>query len=115
MANDSSVPNKLIAHTQQGDLEGTTEDGTRVWRGIPYTQPPVGESRGHSPRPPLSWMGLRTATEFGPIAVQQQVPPDLGGPVRGAEDCLYLNVWVPGTTTLIRRARSSCGFTAADS
>jgi para-nitrobenzyl esterase len=84
--------------TSYGKLQGFDESGVRVFRGIPYAQPPIGARRFRAPDRPLPWAGVRTAHDFGPAA--QQNPNALGplgfdiGPMD--EDCLSLNVWTPG-------------------
>ena len=90
----------LVVHTRQGDLEGTTEGDARVWRGIPFAQPPVGALRGVSPQPPLAWNGVRIAAAFGPRAVQQ-FSWDASQPE--SEDCLYLNIWAPAAEAEVPR------------
>ncbi len=85
--------------TTHGRLQGVEEGGVRVFRGVPYASPPVGELRFAAPQPPLPWPGTRPALAFGPAA--PQVPP--ASPVAGEvpavqdEDCLTLNIWTPGT------------------
>jgi para-nitrobenzyl esterase len=44
--------------------------GIRVFKGIPYAAPPVGELRWRAPQPVQAWDGIRTATEWGPRCVQ---------------------------------------------
>jgi len=89
-------PAKLT--TDAGVLAGTMIDGVRVFKGVPYAKPPVGDLRWRPPQP-TSWSGERDATEFQ-LPCAQATPsdgsPNLGG-VSGStsEDCLYLNVWVP--------------------
>ncbi|MDE2301254.1 MAG: carboxylesterase family protein [Sphingomonadales bacterium] len=85
----------------QGRLGGTIEQGVRVFRGIPYAQPPVAALRFRPPRPAPAWSGRRSATSFAPAPIQ---PPAPGGMSHrrflGAdtsEDCLYLNVWAPAS------------------
>ena len=89
--------------TRQGALGGQVEDGIHVFRGVPFAQPPVGELRWRRPQPPEPWVGVKDASEFGPISVQP--PRPAAGPFAGimghseertSEDCLYLNVWTPG-------------------
>jgi para-nitrobenzyl esterase len=81
-----------------GAVRGTAEGGLRVFRGIPYAQPPVGPLRWKAPLPLARWKGVRPAAEFG--AACYQPPPRLsniyvGLPMPLSEDCLTLNVWTP--------------------
>jgi para-nitrobenzyl esterase len=83
----------------QGRIAGeSTPEGVRIFRGIPYASPPVGELRWRKPQPPLSWSGVRDTTAFGARCTQPA--GDVGGRVAEttsslpiSEDCLYLNVW----------------------
>jgi para-nitrobenzyl esterase len=84
--------------TASGSVEGTTSaDGeVRIFEGIPFAAPPVGELRWKAPQPVAAWTGVRTATEFGARCMQGNIYSDMifrdSGP---SEDCLYLNVWTP--------------------
>jgi para-nitrobenzyl esterase len=79
-----------VASTRQGTVRGLNLDGVRVFRGIPFAQPPVGERRFLPPLPPKPWTGERDATAFGASPMQ---PGEVG--TRHSEDCLYLNLWAP--------------------
>src|SRR3546814_18624126 len=59
------------ATTAQGRVAGLWDEGLRVFTGIPYAQPPVGERRWRPPAPAVSWPGVRAALAFGPDCVQQ--------------------------------------------
>ena len=48
-----------------GAVRGTTEGSVRVFKGIPFAQPPVGPLRWKPPVPLARWQGVRDATEFG--------------------------------------------------
>ncbi|MGA8594376.1 MAG: carboxylesterase family protein [Bryobacteraceae bacterium] len=84
--------------TASGLLEGTmSADGkVRIFKGIPYAVPPVGDLRWKAPQPVAAWEGVRKATEFGARCMQGRIFNDMvfrdAGP---SEDCLYLNVWAP--------------------
>ncbi len=98
-----------------GLLAGGTSSSAnvRVYKGIPFAAPPVGELRWAAPQPVAKWDGTRDASEFGNICIQ---PP---GPTEGpqarlniavlpdsppmAEDCLYLNVWTGAAAATERR------------
>jgi para-nitrobenzyl esterase len=71
----------------QGVLRGTLEGGLRVFKGVPFAQPPVGPLRFRPAQPPLPWNGVRDAVRNAPAAMQTGQA--------GSEDCLYLNVWAP--------------------
>lgn len=73
--------------------------GVRLYRGIPYAAPPVGDLRWRPPQAVVPWTGAKAADHFGPACMQ--LPTDTGGNawreglVPVSEDCLYLNVWTP--------------------
>ncbi|WP_084421457.1 carboxylesterase/lipase family protein [Henriciella litoralis] len=87
-----------LVSVAQGDVEGVSEDGINVFRGIPYAAPPVGDLRWAPPAAPAAWDGVRDATAFGPSCIQPPVPPTSvynDPPETSSEDCLSLNVWAP--------------------
>jgi para-nitrobenzyl esterase len=86
--------------TTEGMVQGTTvADGKiRVFKGIPFAAPPVGELRWQAPRPPAPWPGVREATEFGHRCLQGQVFSDISF-TDLSEDCLTLNIWTPAKGT----------------
>ncbi|HLM58555.1 MAG TPA: carboxylesterase family protein [Pyrinomonadaceae bacterium] len=84
-----------------GVLEGAGRQGSgpRIFRGVPFAQPPTGELRWREPRPAAEWAGVRQATKFGPRCMQAPVFGDMGFRSETmSEDCLYLNVWTPAKT-----------------
>src|SRR5215467_9034806 len=103
----SAVPATLRAvndpiRVEQGQLSGTTGKNpeVRVYKGIPFAAPPVGDLRWKPPQPAASWTGDRSAENFAASCQQTIVPGGFGpwtqeyvasGEV--SEDCLYLNVW----------------------
>lgn len=89
----------VTLNTPQGNLIGelsNKESAVRVFRGIPFAAPPVGDARWKPPADAATWKGQRLATDFGPSCMQQPYPEGsfFWRPARlSSEDCLYLNVW----------------------
>ena len=84
--------------TANGVVEGAGRQpsGVRVFKGIPFAQPPTDDLRWREPQPVKNWRGVRQATKFGPRCMQAPVFGDMGFRSDGmSEDCLYLNVWTP--------------------
>jgi Carboxylesterase family len=52
---------RLRIATESGVVLGEVMDGIRVFKGIPYARPPIGELRWTPPQPPLRWAGERKA------------------------------------------------------
>jgi para-nitrobenzyl esterase len=73
--------------------------GERLYRGIPYAAPPVGDLRWRPPQPVASWQGVKAADHFSPVCMQAATDTEGNawreGLVPASEDCLYLNVWTP--------------------
>ena len=80
---------------ETGVVDGTVEEGLRIYRGIPYAAPPVGDLRWRPPRPAAKWDGVRAATEYGRACVQTN--PAIAKLAPPSEDCLFVNVWTPAT------------------
>ena len=88
------------ATTAAGVLEGVNESGVAVFRGVPFAAPPVGELRWKAPQPVENWTGVRSAKEFGPNPMQIIAFADMIHEAKvNSEDCLYLNIWTPATST----------------
>src|SRR5579884_1231613 len=98
----AAVMEAAPVRTTSGLVEGTVSaDGSvRIYKGIPFAAPPVGELRWKPPQAPKAWQGVRKATEFGPRCMQGRIFNDMvfrdSGP---SEDCLYLNVWAPANAS----------------
>jgi para-nitrobenzyl esterase len=98
-----------------GQLRGTSADGVRVFKGIPFAAPPVGPLRWKAPQPVVAWSGVKAADTFGPQCMQQPYPagsPYASAPQPTSEDCLYLNVW---TAAHVGDASTSSGSSRAQS
>lgn len=81
---------------RDGTVEGVDSSGVKIFRGIPFAQPPVGNLRWKAPQPVKAWTGVRPAKAFGPDPEQNNVFGDMVFEGKGkSDDCLYLNVWTP--------------------
>ncbi|KAM9397992.1 neuroligin-4, X-linked-like isoform 2-T2 [Salvelinus alpinus] len=94
----TTLPNEILGPVEQ-------------YLGIPYALAPTGERRFQPPEPPMSWPGIRNATQFAPVCPQYLEEKLLNDmlPVWFTanldtvvtymqdqnEDCLYLNIYVP--------------------
>jgi para-nitrobenzyl esterase len=85
--------------TASGPVKGTTSsDGRiRIFKGIPFAAPPVGDLRWQAPRPVASWQQTRDATEYGSRCLQGRIFADISF-TNLSEDCLNLNLWTPATS-----------------
>jgi para-nitrobenzyl esterase len=90
----------------QGELAGIADDtvngAVHRFAGIPYAASPTGSRRFRPPERGPSWVGSRSAAEFGPApfqATEGLLPAGVPGmvPDRVSEDCLTLNVWCPAS------------------
>ncbi len=83
-----------------GLISGITHENIRIYKGIPFAAPPVGQLRWKAPQAVKSWKGTRKCTQFGPSPMQASPAPfsmwseEFLIPKQPiSEDCLYLNVW----------------------
>ncbi len=95
-------PKQTVISTDKGKIEGSfnIDKTVRVFKGIPFAAPPIGDLRWKAPQPTASWVGILQCTEFGPSPIQNASEPFYGWteefiakPEPINEDCLYLNVW----------------------
>jgi para-nitrobenzyl esterase len=84
--------------TDKGPVLGAagTNPDVRVYKGIPYAKPPVGDLRWKKPLAVDAWTSVKPANQFAASCMQAPYPENspyyskLGAV---SEDCLYLNVW----------------------
>jgi para-nitrobenzyl esterase len=87
-----------VVDAPAGKLRGIAAGNLRVFKGIPYAQPPVGGRRWKPPAPLPRWRGVRAATAFGPACYQPRAmfkSVYWEQPIPMSEDCLTLNIWAP--------------------
>ncbi|XP_065164395.1 neuroligin-4, X-linked-like [Atheta coriaria] len=99
------------------ELNSRHLEPVEAFRGVPYAAPPVGPLRYRPPQAPLPWPGTRLADTFGAVCPQRF--PDVSNRtsalqfmpkgryhhlkkltpllVNQSEDCLFLNIYVPGS------------------
>ena len=86
-------------------LSGSNPD-VRVFKGVPFAVPPVGDLRWRAPKMAAAWDGVRKADRFSATCMQTPYPEGSlyrGAPQPVSEDCLYLNVWTAAKSSKERR------------
>jgi len=71
------------------------DDGTRLFRGIPFAAPPLGPLRWKPPQPVAAWEGVRASLDRPASCLQNDYGWNHGAFVIGNEDCLTLDVRTP--------------------
>uniref|UniRef100_A0A672IRS1 Carboxylesterase type B domain-containing protein n=1 Tax=Salarias fasciatus TaxID=181472 RepID=A0A672IRS1_SALFA len=110
-----TLPNEILGPVEQ-------------YLGIPYALAPTGERRFQPPEPPMSWPGIRNATQFAAVCPQfledrfllnDMLPvwftANLDTVVsyvqEQSEDCLYLNIYVPTENDVAQFSSNETGRT----
>lgn len=86
---------EVLLETPVGQMKGVEMKSQRgytinAFRGIPYTEPPIGPLRFKDPVPKSKWSGILDATNDGPSCPQYE---RLFKNLNQSEDCLILNVY----------------------
>ncbi|OXB61787.1 hypothetical protein ASZ78_004060 [Callipepla squamata] len=100
--------------TKYGTVRGyqirvnAAERSVNVFLGLPFAKPPVGPLRFSEPQPPEPWRGVRDATSYPPMCLQnKEIGQFFSDAVTNrkekvrlqmSEDCLYLNIYTPVST-----------------
>lgn len=110
-ASEAQTAMNEIIQTNYGQLRGirannsnsvdagdskNSEQNIRVFKGVPYAKPPIGELRWRPPESPASWTGVRDADQFSQSCIQPTNTSTFvwaRGDFDVSEDCLYLNIW----------------------
>jgi para-nitrobenzyl esterase len=94
---DAAAPepaDPALVVTETGPVRGRVDDDLRVFRGIPYAAPPLGDLRFQPPRPHPGWQEVRAAAASGPACPQSGLLTQQ--PLPWSEDCLTLDIWTHG-------------------
>jgi para-nitrobenzyl esterase len=85
-----------------GVISGKTDSTgkVKIFKGIPFAAPPLGELRWKAPQPILPWEGIKACNENPPAPMQKPPVPFFAWSAEFlipeqpiSEDCLYLNLW----------------------
>ncbi|HRH60881.1 MAG TPA: carboxylesterase family protein, partial [Chitinophagaceae bacterium] len=101
-----------VVKTNAGLISGIINDDAtvRIYKGIPFAAPPVGELRWKAPQPLQSWSGVKKCDAFSASPMQNKPTPFMmytpeflipEQPI--SEDCLYLNVWTAAKSSKEKR------------
>ncbi|XP_065589241.1 fatty acyl-CoA hydrolase precursor, medium chain isoform X2 [Cyrtonyx montezumae] len=84
------------------------ERSVNIFLGLPFAKPPVGPLRFSEPQPPEPWRGVRDATSYPPMCLQDKIVGQFVSDavtirkekvrLQTSEDCLYLNIYTPVST-----------------
>lgn len=94
----ASAADAGVVTIESGKLRGTlnTNHTVRMFKGIPFAAPPVGDLRWKPPQAAPHWTGVREADKFGPACLQTNVFGDIYfRDSQPSEDCLNLDIWIP--------------------
>ena len=94
---------QMVVRVDGGQISGAPgfDPDIRVYKGVPFAAPPVGNLRWRDPQPVAKWEGVKQTTEYSPMCMQRDRPKDsyhTPDVLPVSEDCLYLNVWTPAKT-----------------
>jgi para-nitrobenzyl esterase len=108
-----------VVNTTNGRVQGLVNNGVHTFKGIRYGAPPIGVSRWMPPQKPDAWKTILDCSDYGAPSMQIAsgtiaAPASDFGMQMGRvfttpselkiqnEDCLFLNVWTPGTDNKTR-------------
>ncbi|HXC56763.1 MAG TPA: carboxylesterase family protein [Rhizomicrobium sp.] len=118
MGDGVPVVTKVIS-TSSGRVQGLVNDGVHTFKGVRYGAPPVGALRWMPPQKPVPSTVILDCSDYGAPAMQMATgataapATDFGMQMSRVfttpselkiqnEDCLFLNVWTPGTDARAR-------------
>ncbi|WP_420137392.1 carboxylesterase/lipase family protein [Sphingomonas sp.] len=93
----AATPGTIVSTTNGAIAGEAMPDGRRLFRGIPFAQPPVGPLRWREPVAVPHWTSVRDATHSAPACPQIDYGWNHAAAARQSEDCLYLEVATPAS------------------
>lgn len=94
-----------IIKTKSGKIQGYQDDSLKIFKGIPYAAPPIGNLRFKPPVETKPWRDVLNTTTFGPYSPQGFTAlEEMFGKfeLQGEDNCLTLNIWTPALDNLKR-------------
>jgi para-nitrobenzyl esterase len=97
LATGSAQPGAPTVPVSGGLVAGSRSDDGQVllYRGIPFAAAPVGSLRWRPPQPVAAWRGVRADRPDAPACPQNDYGWNRADHLRGAEDCLTLDIATP--------------------
>ena len=68
-----SIQLTSLVKTDRGMVQGTTEDGLIVFKGIPFAAPPVADLRWKAPQPAAKWDGVLKLISLLPDPYREEI------------------------------------------
>jgi para-nitrobenzyl esterase len=97
----------LVIKTANGSIEGYFNQNKtiRIFKGVPFATPPIGNLRWKAPQPSKNWNGVLKCKSYSASPMQNKPVPFMcwseefiAQPEPLSEDCLYLNIWAATKT-----------------
>lgn len=84
-----------VVQIDSGSVRGKAWNGSLLFRGIPFAQPPLGPLRWKPPQPLRPWKGVRASVDAPPSCIQGDQGWNHTDFLNQSEDCLTLDVRTP--------------------
>lgn len=108
----NSMAQHMVVEIANGKIRGNTntDKTVRIFKGIPFAAPPIGDLRWKAPEPVQKWRKTKQCTSFAASPMQNIPQPFyawsdefIAQPEPLSEDCLYLNVWTTAKSKIEKK------------